>query len=128
MWEPLDGHKNMEVCMIDYINFDEPIGKCKVEIYNNEPNIPHFHLFNENNSFHTCICIYENKYYDHEGKYIDKLSPNQCIQLNEWMKNKVKRYSFKNTRWNSCSFAWEFMNREGEPLPENLIGVTQPNY
>ena len=42
-----EGHLNPDKITIGTINFD-------LEVYSNEGQIPHFHMYNDNKSFNTC--------------------------------------------------------------------------
>jgi 5,10-methenyltetrahydromethanopterin hydrogenase len=67
-----EGHVDAETAVIGTIIFDDiieekeatnltnrfkpkSIGECKVEIYPNEGQVPHFHIYNLNKTFQTCI-------------------------------------------------------------------------
>ena len=92
------------------------IGECKIEIYGNEGSIPHFHIFNTNKSFETCICIYSNNYFVH-GKYKDTLNEKQVNQLANWLKSPNDKNN-KITNWEAVELAWDFANRECK-FPDN---------
>ena len=78
----LEGHTDEIIGLLGIINFDDfineqeigdknkrfkskSIGECKVEVYSSEGAIPHMHVFNNDNSFEACICIYSNNYFAH---------------------------------------------------------------
>lgn len=95
--------------IIGEINFNEPIneysiepeqrspnikklGICKVEVYNDEGAIPHFHVIGGGKIF--CICIHTNKYFSHkEGKYSQFSNATQKEQLNDWLKKKNVKFT-----------------------------------
>lgn len=122
------------VC-IGYISFDDAvneqeigrpdfksIGKCKVEVYNNEGPIPHMHVYNADNSFKTCIYIFENKYFIH-GKYKDKFNNKQCKQFNEWI---IGLNESGKLNWDIVVNAWKRLN--GNVLDKYKNITTPPNY
>ena len=82
-----------------YITFND-IGKCEiVTIGPNDIEIPHFHLFNKDHSFECCIKIFESEYLDHNGKYTDTLTYDQCKKLNEWMNSICDIFPYDNINW-----------------------------
>ena len=98
-----EGHKDIEVFEIGTIEFKKPkhlfqeaeynsisgrlnqksFGELKIEVYANEGQVPHFHIFNKDKSFQSCICIYSANYYGHGGKYLYQFNTKQYpnIQL-----------------------------------------------
>lgn len=104
------------------------IGECKIEIYPNEGQVPHFHIYNLTKTFQTCICIYSNNYFSHGGKYKDKFNSRQCEQLNEWLANKNKNsYVGVITNWAMIEALWNTFNPECK-FPEYRKVKTQPDY
>lgn len=140
----IEGHKDVEVCLLGTINFEDfineqeienknnrfrtkSIGECKVEIYAGEGSVPHMHIFNNNKLFEACICIYSNNYFAHGGKYTDKFTSKQCKEFNSWM-NTVNMKAFgKMTNWETAAYLWEFLNSDCR-FPENRKTRIQPNY
>ena len=137
-----EDHKDIEVWHIGTIIFAESlleteysgntrlnlksIGECKIEVYTNEGSIPHFHLFNKDKTFETCICVYSNNYFAHGGKYLDKLSTKQCSILDEYLRQPSKQD--KNISvWNAIRLSWEFGNQDSK-FPDNRKVYIQPNY
>lgn len=140
----IEGHHDVEVCTLGNIIFDESIneqeisnknnrfkaksiGECKVEIYNGEGQVPHMHIFNNDKTFETCICIYSNNYFAHGGKYTDKLSSKQCKEFNNWMQQRNTKATMVATNWDIAAFLWEFLNPDCK-FPENHKVKTQPHY
>lgn len=65
------------------------IGLCSVAVYNLENDKePHFHIYNNDNSFSVAICLDKPEYYDHDGDYPDRLADHQCKAFDEWLKEK----------------------------------------
>jgi hypothetical protein len=102
------------------------IGLCKINVYSNEGQKPHFHLYklNGNDEFETCICIYSNNYFSHGGKYTSKLNSKQCKELNDWLKNPNKTYP-NLSNWEAIVYEWERGN--GGKKFKNKVSV-QPDY
>lgn len=140
----IEGHHDVEVCVLGNIIFEDAIneqeienknnrfkpksiGECKVEIYNGEGQVPHIHVFNNDKSFETCVCIYSNNYFAHGGKYTDKFSSKQCKEFNDWMNNQNTKFPGNATNWEVTAFLWEFLNPDCK-FPENRKAKTQPHY
>lgn len=140
----IEGHKDPEFYLLGTINFTnsineqevvqknqrfktKSIGECKVEIYPNEGPVPHMHVYNNDKSFESCICVYSNNYFAHGGKYTSKFSSKQCREFNEWMKNQNTKFPGNITNWQAVAFAWEIANPDCK-FPENRKVKTQPHY
>lgn len=107
--QPDYSNLNVAPC-IGYIDFDD-IGKCTVELYGpNEIQIPHFHIFNKDHSFESCIRIFEPEYLDHNGKYTDTLTYDQCKKLNEWMNSISIIFPYDIINWRELDVAWSGAN------------------
>jgi hypothetical protein len=102
------------------------IGICKVNVYANEGQKPHFHLYklNGNSEFETCICIYSNNYFSHGGKYTSTLNSKQCRELNTWLKQSNKTYP-NLSNWEAAVYEWERGN--GGKNFKNKVSI-QPDY
>jgi hypothetical protein len=102
------------------------IGVCKVEVYANEGQKPHFHLYklNGNDEFETCICIYSNNYFSHGGKYTSKMNNKQCKELNTWL-NKPNKKDPTITNWQAAVNQWE-MGNGGKNFKDKTNN--QPDY
>ena len=101
------------------------IGECKIEVFEGEGDLPHFHLSNSDKTFSTCICIYSNNYFSHGGKYTGTLSSKQRKELNSWLKSDSKVAGF--TNWDLTRATWEQFN-SGCNFPENEKVINQPHY
>lgn len=138
----IDGHKDVEVCLLGTIIFEDlideqeiesknnrfrtkSIGECKIEIYAGEGTVPHMHIFNNDKSFETCICIYSNNYFAHGDKYYDKFSSKQCREFNEWMGRINTKFRISN--WQTVVGLWELLNPDCK-FPENCKIKIQPHY
>lgn len=104
------------------------IGECKVEIYGGEGQIPHFHMYNLNKTFDTCICIYSNNYFSHGGKYTDKLNAKQCKDLYDWLKEPNTKAAVPMTNWQMIVTMWEGNNGDNCRFPESRKVKEQPRY
>lgn len=103
------------------------IGECKIEVYDGEGDIPHFHLSNNDKSFESCICIYSANYFSHGGKYTDKLNSKQCKELDKWLKESAKVSIGNLTNWQTIIVLWDTMNPDCK-FPSYRKVATQPNY
>ncbi len=104
----------------------DPIGECKIEIWQDETNdIPHFHLSSLNNKFETCICIYSIHYLSHKDNHNDILTNDQCETLNKYLKTESKVMKF--TVWDAIRTMWEICN-PGSIFSDNEKSNKQPNY
>lgn len=99
------------------------IGECKVQVYGNEGQIPHFHIESLDKKFDCCVRIYEPYFFQH-GTHQDLLNGYQCKQLDKWLKNIEK---FSNTNWQNIVLTWIGMNPDCK-YPENQKVNNQPNY
>ena len=140
----IEGHKDVEVVLLGTINFEDTIneqeleskngrfrpksiGECKIEIYAGEGQVPHMHIFNNDKSFETCVCIYSNNYFAHGGKYNNTFTSKQCREFNKWMSRiNIKAFG-KMTNWEIAAYLWEFLNPDCK-FPQNRKVRTQPHY
>ena len=123
-YKQLEDHKDSKSVILGSINFEDSIlterqvqaksrfspkgvGECIIEIFANEGQIPHFHIHNKDNSFSTCIRLYENLYFSHGGKYIDTFNSSQCRKLNEYLKQPCPQFFNKITIWEALVGYWE---------------------
>ena len=107
----------------DRVNFKN-IGKCKIEVYSGEGQVPHFHLNSIDGKFESCICIYSPHYFDHGGKYKDILNSKCRKILDDWLR---KDFEKGLSNWNIIRISWETSNPECRF--ENRKKVkTQPDY
>lgn len=103
------------------------IGKIKIHVYENEGTIPHFHIDSIDGKFKCCICIYDNKYFDH-GKYQDKLTNNQAKALDQLLRSKLTIRNITQSIWDHIAFAWDIAN-SNNPYNKQYENYTkQPNY
>lgn len=124
---PEDNVKN--TYLITTIDFQDSIGKCKVELYDyDECNIvPHMHIFNDDKSFECCVCIYSNEYYSHGGKYKNKFNKEQCNIFDQWMKLQSKNSVVPLSNWQGAVGTWNIANPSYKP-PKKFKNIVQPNY
>ena len=140
----IEGHKDVEVCLLGNITFDDyineqeienknkrfkpkSIGECKIEIYNGEGSVPHMHVYNNDRTFNACVCIYSNNYFAHGGRYFSKFTSKQCKEFNEWMKKANVKSMKQMSNWDAAAFLWEFLNPDCK-FPENRKVKIQPHY
>lgn len=110
-WEPPEGHSKEAMFHVEYIDLPD-IGICEVQVCNCEENdlVPHMHIFNQDNSFHTCICIYEAKYYNHTGLLINVFNEWQKEVFIKWLKDK-NTICPDESNWESSRFCWSIANK-----------------
>lgn len=126
LFDDLIEEKNIEPNLNKHLNLGKGIGKCKVEIYPNEGNIPHMHVYNDS-GFNTCICLHSPNYFSHGGKYKDKFTSNQCKIFNSWLSDINFGFTTsKITNWEAAVFIWNFMNPDCK-FPESRK-VTKQSY
>ena len=81
-------------------------GPCKIQMYDNEGPIPHFHIENKNKSFRCCIKLTEPEYFDH-GKNTGKLNTDDVKNLIKLLKQPadegldITLYEFMCALWNN---------------------------
>ena len=105
---------------------EKSIGECNIEVYSNEGNIPHFHLFNTDHSFETCICIYSANFFVHGRKYIDTLNSSQCKILDRYLQSPCKHFD-DITVWQAIRILWEVVNPNCR-FPDSKKVYKQPDY
>lgn len=65
-------------------------GQCSIEIYDNEGiNMPHFHIVSSDKKFNCCICIFDNRFFNH-GTHQSILHRKDWKILDEWMRKPNK--------------------------------------
>lgn len=142
MMHRLDNHKNLKSIIVGTISFKDDIlneqkvqsingkfntkhiGECTIEIFANEGPIPHFHIYNKNGTFNTCVRIYENEYFSHGNKYRSKFNANQCRQLNEYLKQPYSEASNIISVWEYIEKFWSSNSNFDYPNKTKI----QPHY
>lgn len=95
----------------------------EVDIYtisNDDGNIPHFYI--ENNNFKSSICIFDNKYYG-DG---DKFNDNQLHELNTYLSDNYSNFIFgiqSISNWEELIAMYFSGNKD-----ENIYSKIQPDY
>ena len=102
------------------------IGKCKIDIYNGEGPLPHFHLYSNDKKFNTCICLYSANYFSHGGKYRDILNSSQRKLLNTFLSEEDPIYGL--TRWKILCNKWEEFNPQQSMYNKIKKTDIQPDY
>ena len=97
---------------------------CKIAVYGDEGDVPHFHIKNDDSSFECCVCIYEPKYYDHGDRENRQLSYSQKEELNKWM-HQMNKYFKQDSNWEMIDMFWENCENNMKYVPEHSIC---PNY
>lgn len=107
---------------IGRVNLPNNVGECKIYIYSDEGNVPHFHIIPNNRKEECCICIYQPLYFNHGSKQM-RLNSKQRKILNDWM-NSPSKVAPEVTNWRLISIFWQTGNGN-KNVPKNPI---QPNY
>ena len=107
-------------------NPGKDIGECKIEVYGGERDIPHFHIFNKDGSFDTCIKIYSAEYFHHEGHIGVFNSSKDRKELDKWLRkrNNILKNS---TNWEIIVYLWESANPNCS-FPSLKKTNIQPDY
>ena len=116
------GNEILDEQKLGDVNLKSKLGTCGIYVYNNEGQIPHFHIKSKNNDWECCIEIYRPLYFNHGSKQ-GKLNNKQCELLDVWLKKKV--FSFNITNWESISLSWDNSQNPSTNVPINRI---KPNY
>lgn len=103
-------------------NLKSKLGTCEIYIYNNEGQIPHFHIKSKNNDWECCIEIYRPLYFNHGTKQ-GKLNNKQCELLDTWMNKKSTLLPV--TNWDMIDALWMTSQNPTTNIPPNK---KKPNY
>ena len=122
-----DFYKSIEISKGTHRFNTKRIGECKIEVYPKEGQIPHFHIFNKDHSFESCIRIYDNHYFSHGGKYRSILSTTQAKELDYWLRLQNSRSNKDISNWEFAKETWEFNNLNCR-FPQNKKVSIQPDY
>lgn len=117
------GNFNINENTLGVAHFGSGLGDCKIQVFNNEGPIPHFHITNESKNFHCCPCIYEPVYFNH-GVKVDRLDSSQRKELNQWL-SKQNKFVPTSTNWEMIAAAWQMLENPTKNIPKN---AKQPDY
>ena len=112
----------LEESFIGDVNLKYKLGICGIYVYNNEGQIPHFHIKTKNNNWECCIEIYKPLYFDH-GIQQGKLNNKQCELLDTWMNKKSTLLPV--TNWDMIDALWVTSQNPTTNIPQNK---KKPNY
>ena len=102
------------------------LGKCKVEVYDNEGMVPHFHIYGK--SAEICVCLKSNKYFSHSPRHIQFSNLDQTRELNDWLSRynvKISRQEGqKITNYQALIKVWNMLNEHAQLKPD----TKQPDY
>lgn len=103
-------------------------GKCLIEVYGKEgSNMPHFHITSYDKKFSCCICIFDNRFFNH-GIHKDVLARKDWKTLDEWMRQPNTEFSDK-TNWQYAVDIWNMANDESYKNNDiELDYDNQPDY
>lgn len=93
---------------------------------NDSGKIPHFHMEDKANDFHTCIRIDKAEYFLHEGKR-DILNSGMRKKLQKFLASKVSHSKYGNlfsNNWELVCFLWDLNNSDVEIADD----IEMPNY
>ena len=114
--EILDEHK------LGDTNLKYKLGTCGIYVYNNEGQIPHFHIKSKDKKWECCIEIYRPLYFNHGSKQ-GKLNNKQCELLDTWMNKKSTLLPV--TNWDIIDALWVTSQNPTTNIPPNK---KKPNY
>ena len=106
--ELLIGEINFENEILDEqklgdLNLKSKLGTCGIYVYNNEGQIPHFHIKSKSGDWECCVEIYKPLYFNHRSKQ-GKLNNKQCELLDIWMNKKSTLLPVSN--WDMIDALW----------------------
>ncbi len=102
---------------------------CEVIVYGDENDPPHFHIESIDQHVKVCVEIYNPKQYTHNERYTMKLSKDDCIILDNWLKSKVdNKYFSYMTNWEYIKAAWGGLNENYNSFSPELMTNIQPDY
>ena len=121
-----------DACHITDITLDDvfiesfacKVGKLQLYVYTGEGTIPHFHLFDKDHKFETCICIDKPEYF-HHGRKSGILNSKQKELLIHELNNEVKLTNeFKCNIWTQIQIIWNSDTRN----KFKSVAETMPDY
>ena len=118
----LEESNALEELHIGDVNLKYKLGVCGIYVYNNEGEIPHFHIRSKNIDWECCVEIYKPLYFYH-GIQQRNLNNKQCKLLDKWLKKKSSPFDI--TNWESISLSWDNSENPSTNVPNNRI---KPNY
>ena len=114
--EILDEHK------LGDANLKSKLETCGIYVYNNEGQIPHFHIKTKDKKWECCIEIYRPLYFNHGTKQ-GRLNNKQCELLDAWMSKKSTLLPVAN--WGMVDATWATSQNPTTNIPPNK---KKPNY
>lgn len=103
------------------------LGYCTIKIYDYDYDIPHFHLESNDGTFNIAICLLDNKYFSHHGNYKQKLTPEQCKILNDFLLQPRDQDSpGEPSRWSEMLSYWNGYNPYCKI--QDIDDLTMPDY
>ena len=109
---------------LDTVHFGKGLGDCKIQVFNNEGIIPHFHITSKGENFECCVCIFEPLYFNH-GRKNGKLDANQRKQLNKWLCSPSNAVVGNLTNWENIVLSWQNLGNSMKCIPKV---IKQPDY
>ena len=118
------------VVEIDTINEALKIGndylKADIFIYQNEGNIPHFHV--KFNGHESCFCLFESKYYNHELYHV-MMNDDHLFGLNVFLMSPTKESNIKRNWWEYLVGEWVRLHTNQDyEHKSNWRNIKKPDY
>ena len=108
------------------------LGECVIRIYDYDYDVPHFHLESVDGKYNFSICLETNKYYSHDGRYLDKLTGSQCRHLHDYLMSDTGLEISKITVWENLIIHWDMLNPDHEIKTDTVTdeegNYKMPNY
>lgn len=134
----------MEATILSNVSLGDSLSKLKIAIFAEKGSLPHFHIFKDrkrrekvrkgkhtknNNTFHTCVSLTENRYFKHPGK-TDSFNGPQMEALDALLASPYKNtdislYCKLCKEWNVAISSW---NSSFIPYISNKQMKNKPNY
>lgn len=93
-------------------------GNYFIYVYDNERNIPHFHIKERTGTFDCCVRLDNADYFSHSN-HTDKLTKSLKKSLIHFLKEPNKKNK-KLTNYEACVFGWNLMNENHEITDTNM--------
>lgn len=102
---------------------------CKIFVYGNEGQIPHFHIFNNDHTFDNCICLHTPMYFVHKNihRKSEKLSTYQKIILQDYLSSILPDHDI--SVWKEMMIFWKNANENCKlSNKSDWLKISMPDY
>lgn len=72
-------------------------GKCTISVKGNEGTIPHMHIKPQNKDYECCVCLFDNKYFNHDHNHYE-MGPAELKDLDKVLRKNVLLMKMKKVR------------------------------